>query len=202
MARPKNSRWGAWASGDVGAATGLPDRSVRLLIDTHLLPAEAGSGRGAMRAIGEQGLMIAAIVGALAKAGIVLSPAARIVEAILAQHGSLAWVHLDPRINDSFSDWADADRWLEGDSIIEIRDGCLVFTCFAHLGELDPEVWQRQQLGRLEEKDDGTIQLVPIDSDWENPVWRGATHSLVTVTVNATMAIRRALRVAREITPE
>lgn len=153
-----------------------------------------------MRAINERGLMIAAIVGALAKAGIVLSPAARIVEAITTQ-SQLAWLHLDPYGNDRFTDWSDSDRWLETDTIIEIHDGALIYTGDAHI-DRDLEVLNRQPLGRLQEDHDGAIHLIPYgDDEWENPVWRGAPHSLVTVSVNASMAIRRALRAIRDITP-
>lgn len=154
-----------------------------------------------MRAIGEQGLMIAAIVGALAKAGIVLSPAARIVEAILTQ-SQLARLHLDPRANDRFVDWSDADRWLETDTVIEIHDGALLFTGFAHVEDAtSPEIWQRNPLGRLQETADGSVHLVAYDKDWESPAWRNSRYSLVTVSVNASMAIRRALRTIRDITP-
>lgn len=200
MARPRNSRYGAWSSGDIGLATGLPDRSVRLLLDGGFIPAEAGTGRGAMRAIDEKGLIIAAIVGALVKAGIVLTPAARIVEAILNQ-GPLVWLDLEPSANEHFQKWSDADKWLENDIIIEIRDGTLIFVAHAHIGDIDPIAWQRSPLGRLLESDIGTIKLIPFDQDWDNLEWRGCRNSLVTVSINAAMAIRRAFREALVITP-
>lgn len=94
-----------FTTGEVAKATGLPVRSVIYLCEKGLLPSEGGGSRSGHRELRIEGLVRAALAGALYSSGIDVAKAAVLVEAIAEDEDvgvKIAYAGLDRLLRDHF----------------------------------------------------------------------------------------------------